>query len=175
MYCSGSLEAEACIPVHTCDRHHAILFRSAGPFGGFELCYRLFRFHGHMTLCIAVIGTSDQSCWLAEACKILLLLLLFCSTSKTPSEGCTDVQLARRLCARLSLQTNNKYTFRAAPQTQLVTSACMLSSEFLCLDPLHDLLTYGSNQRAQGCFSLFFFRYKNFCSSSISCLCVHHS
>ena len=27
-----------------------------------------------MTLCIAVIGTSDQSCWLAEACKILLLL-----------------------------------------------------------------------------------------------------
>ena len=23
-----------------------------------------------MTLCIAVIGTSDQSCWLAEACKI---------------------------------------------------------------------------------------------------------
>ena len=29
-----------------------------------------------MTLCIAVIGTSDQSCWLAEACKILILLLL---------------------------------------------------------------------------------------------------
>ena len=25
---------------------------------------------------IAMIGTSDQSCWLAEACKILLLLLL---------------------------------------------------------------------------------------------------
>ena len=74
MYCSGFPEAEACIPVHTCDRHHAILFRSAGPFGGFELCYRLSRFHGHMTLCIAVIGTSDQSCWLAEACKILLLL-----------------------------------------------------------------------------------------------------
>ena len=23
-----------------------------------------------------MIGTSDQSCWLAEACKILLLLLL---------------------------------------------------------------------------------------------------
>ena len=23
---------------------------------------------------IAMIGTSDQSCWLAEACKILLLL-----------------------------------------------------------------------------------------------------
>ena len=29
-----------------------------------------------MTLCIAVISTSDQSCWLAEACKILLLLSL---------------------------------------------------------------------------------------------------
>ena len=27
-----------------------------------------------MTLYIAVIGTSDQSCWLPEACKILLLL-----------------------------------------------------------------------------------------------------
>ena len=27
-----------------------------------------------MTLYIAVIGTSDQSCWLAEACKIFLLL-----------------------------------------------------------------------------------------------------
>ena len=75
VYCSGSLEAEACRPVRTCDRHHAILFRSAGPFGGSELCYRLSRFHGHMTLCIAVIGTSDQPCWLAEACKILLLLL----------------------------------------------------------------------------------------------------
>ena len=45
------------------------LFRSAGPFGGFELCYRVSRFHKNMTLYIAVIGTSDQSCWLAEACK----------------------------------------------------------------------------------------------------------
>ena len=51
-------------------------FCTAGPFGGFELCYRLSRFHEHMTLYIAVIGTSDQSCWLAEACKILLCLLL---------------------------------------------------------------------------------------------------
>ena len=25
---------------------------------------------------IAIIGTSDQPCWLAESCKILLLLLL---------------------------------------------------------------------------------------------------
>ena len=25
---------------------------------------------------IAMIGTSDRPCWLAEACKILLLLLL---------------------------------------------------------------------------------------------------
>ena len=29
-----------------------------------------------MTLYIAVVGTSDQSCWLAEACKVLLLLPL---------------------------------------------------------------------------------------------------
>ena len=68
--CTALAPLRACKPVHTCDRHHAILFRSAGLFGGFELCYRLFKFHGHMTLCIAVIGTSDQSCWLPEACKI---------------------------------------------------------------------------------------------------------
>ena len=36
------------------------------------ICYRLSRSHEHMTLYIAVIGTSDQSCWLAEACKILV-------------------------------------------------------------------------------------------------------
>ena len=30
-----------------------------------------------------------------------------------------------------------RHTFRAAPQTELVTSACMLSPEFLCLDGLH--------------------------------------
>ena len=28
---------------------------------------------------IAIIGTSDRPCWLAEACKILLLLLLHAS------------------------------------------------------------------------------------------------
>ena len=30
-----------------------------------------------------------------------------------------------------------RHTLRAAPQTELVTSACMLSLEFLCLDGLH--------------------------------------
>ena len=30
-----------------------------------------------------MIGTSDQSCWLAEACKILLLLLPGYSRSRT--------------------------------------------------------------------------------------------
>ena len=40
---------------------------------------------------IAMIGTSDQSCWLAEACKILLLLLPCICTdvaSKLTSVGC---------------------------------------------------------------------------------------
>ena len=32
-----------------------------------------------------MIGTSDQSCWLAEACKILLLLQCLASASKGPS------------------------------------------------------------------------------------------
>ena len=60
--------------------------RSAGPFGGLELCYRLPRFHEHMTLYIAVIGTSDQSCWLAEACKNPLC--------QRVSGGCLDVRMS---------------------------------------------------------------------------------
>ena len=46
--------------------------------------------------------------------------------------------------------------FRAAPQTELVTSACMLSSEFLCLDSLHaptHLWFYSA--RSRPCFSSF--------------------
>ena len=43
----------------------------------------------------------------------------------------------------LSLQTDSQHTFRAAPQTELVTSAYMLASEFLCLDALHAPFTYG--------------------------------
>ena len=37
-----------------------------------------------------MIGTSDQSCWLAEACKILLLLLLtrFLSLTSLLKLGC---------------------------------------------------------------------------------------
>ena len=31
-----------------------------------------------------MFGTSDQSCWLAEACKILLLLLLTETRSREP-------------------------------------------------------------------------------------------
>ena len=31
---------------------------------------------------IAIIGTSDQPCWLAEACKIRLLLLVYISLQK---------------------------------------------------------------------------------------------
>ena len=36
---------------------------------------------------IAMFGTSDQSCWLAEACKILLLLLLLQVVLHTPQRG----------------------------------------------------------------------------------------
>ena len=32
---------------------------------------------------IAMIGTSDRLCWLAEICKILLLLLLLCWLAET--------------------------------------------------------------------------------------------
>ena len=43
--------------------------------GVFPLCHRLSGFYEDLNM-IAMIGTSDQPCWLAEACKILLLLLL---------------------------------------------------------------------------------------------------
>ena len=35
---------------------------------------RLSRLHDDLNM-IAMIGTSDRLCWLAETCKILLLLL----------------------------------------------------------------------------------------------------
>ena len=38
-------------------------------------CSRLSRFHDDLNM-IAMVGTSDRPCWLAEICKILLLLLL---------------------------------------------------------------------------------------------------
>ncbi len=40
---------------------------------GFPLRSRLSRFHDVLNM-IAIIGTSDRLCWLAETCKILLLL-----------------------------------------------------------------------------------------------------
>ena len=43
---------------------------------------------------IAIIGTSDRPCWLAEACKILLLLLLidFLTYSSSSTRGQSHVQ-----------------------------------------------------------------------------------
>ena len=35
-----------------------------------------------------MIGTSDQSCWLAEACKTLLLLLTGCDARRDPRQTC---------------------------------------------------------------------------------------
>ncbi len=40
---------------------------------GFPLRSRLSRFYDDLNM-IAMIGTSDRLCWLAETCKILLLL-----------------------------------------------------------------------------------------------------
>ena len=44
----------------------------------------------------------------------------------------------------------------------------------LCLDALHAYLLMVLRRRAQGCFSLFFFRYNTFHHLHIGCLCVHH-
>ena len=62
-----------------------------------------------MTLYIAVIGTSDQSCWLAEACKILLLLLLlehvviFHDSRHLPSPTCSLQAVSYSITAGCSL------------------------------------------------------------------------
>ena len=40
---------------------------------GIPLRHRLSRFHEDLNM-IAIVGTSDQPCWLAEACKILLVI-----------------------------------------------------------------------------------------------------
>ena len=47
----------------------------SGSDGGCPLCHRLSGFYEDLNM-IAMIGRSDQPCWLAEACKFLLLLLL---------------------------------------------------------------------------------------------------
>ena len=49
----------------------------------------------------------------------------------------TDISASTSLRRPYCSQTDGKHTFRAAPQTELVTSACILSSEFLYLDALH--------------------------------------
>ncbi len=51
---------------------HAYLTLSGVPS---PLRSRLSRFHDGLNM-IAMIGTSDRLCWLAENCQILLLLLL---------------------------------------------------------------------------------------------------
>ena len=59
--------------------------------------------------------------------------------------------------SKLSPQTDSSHNFRAAPQTDLVMSAYMLSPEYLCLDALHALSTYGSmSTRSRLLFSLLF-------------------
>ena len=39
-----------------------------GLYGGFPLCHRLSGFYEDLNM-VAIIGISDQPCWLAEACK----------------------------------------------------------------------------------------------------------
>ena len=41
-----------------------------------------------------MVGTSDQSCWLAEACKILVLLLQFTGQVNLPKAGLWSFSLS---------------------------------------------------------------------------------
>ena len=56
-------------------------------YGGFPLCHRPSGFHQGLNM-IAIGGTSDRPCWLAEACKSLLLF--------------TEAELASELLYKLS-------------------------------------------------------------------------
>ena len=59
---------------------------------------------------IAIIGTSDRPCWLAEACKILLLLIFVMGRctyesipeSKRPLEGRLNIVLTHDLTDKKS-------------------------------------------------------------------------
>jgi len=62
--------------LHLVQNIHAINdYTNNGVFACSQNSSRLFRFHDDLSM-IAIIGTSDRLCWLAETCKILLLLLL---------------------------------------------------------------------------------------------------
>ena len=55
---------------------------------------------------IAIIGTSDRPCWLAEACKILLLLLLLLASLTAPAFGVSApswISLAQRSSSTISV------------------------------------------------------------------------
>ena len=120
--------------------------------------------------CMWLCTISSLSCFTAQ---IMLLNIFACSSALMPcaseAPGLSPVALliltylrvqtytgSLRL-SRLAPQTDRRHSFRAAPQTDLVTSACMLSSECLCLDALHALSTYGSTSaRSRLLFSLLF-------------------
>ena len=86
--------------------------------------------------------------------------------------------------SRFSPQTDSNHNFRSAPQTDLVTSACVLSSKCLCLDTVYDYSTYSSmSARSRLLFSLLFqlqhissptYRgtFPHHASVLVGCLCV---
>ena len=79
-----------------------------------------------------MIGTSDQSCWLAEACKILLLLVA--SQISQSQHGNRYTPWGRRGKFRASGQTTVACLFKAKVSTNAVYSfiaCCDLSSSFM--------------------------------------------
>ena len=50
--------------------------------------------------------TSDQPCWLAEACKILLLLLHFFDATHTSVNAAPTAHEPQQICLRTGQQTN---------------------------------------------------------------------
>jgi len=54
---------------------------------------------------IAIIGTSDRLCWLAETCKILLLLLLTVPTNPWTHDAFVSLILVWQYQSALSTAT----------------------------------------------------------------------
>ena len=123
-------------------------------------------------------NVSPLSCSTAQLMLPAIYTIFACSSALMPcaSEalGLSPMALLILTClrvqtyvgslrpSRLSPQTDSSHNFTslcAAPQTDLVTSPCMLSSEYLWLDAsaLHALSTYGSTStRSRLLFSLHF-------------------
>ena len=86
---------------------------------------------------IAIIGTSDQPCWLAEACKIFLLLLLQTTMIDNKSDGDerNHIRAARRKQGQHVPDSQQQQHFekRARKTVAAVGSSCFNATPYCLL------------------------------------------